>query len=175
MRPPTAYRTTSIFTVALALCSAYLAPFEKPSGPIVRPTLPAPLRAERDHGGHVDAQQWPTRASDVILEAYPLREPYLAALHQGDRIALPHPDGGTIDLVVARVTSMGDRRHLTLTHDGLPSTFTQAHGAFFGTLATTRGVYALEGNEQQAWLTRHAALDQRTNTHALDYRSLPRG
>jgi hypothetical protein len=113
------------------------------------------------------------RGGDVVFEDYPLRDADLAPLHRGDRIELPHPDGGTIDLRVERVESTRDRRHLTLLHDGLSSTFTEARGAFFGTLATPRGVYALEGNAQHSRLTRHALLDQRMNSNVLDYRPLP--
>ena len=115
-----------------------------------------------------------TRGSDVTLEDYPLTETTLSALQRGDRIALPHPDGGTIELRVERAESEHGGRHLMLVQsDGLVSTFTEGHGTFFGTLATRRGVYALEGNSHGSRLTRHSLLDQRMNSHALDYRNVP--
>ena len=113
------------------------------------------------------------RASDVIVDDYPLRESQLAALRLGDRIVLPYPDGGTIELRVARLETSNGRHHLTLWHDGLVSTFTMARGTFFGTLATAQGVYALEGGTHHSALIRHALLDQRINSHALDYRTAP--
>ncbi len=115
-----------------------------------------------------------TRGSDVLLEDYPLTETTLSTLQRGDRIALPHPDGGTIELRVERADAEHGGRHLTLVQsDGLVSTFTESHGAFFGTLATPRGVYALEGSASGSRLTRHTLLDQRMNSHALDYRTIP--
>lgn len=113
------------------------------------------------------------RGSDVVLEDYPLDDAALAALQPGDRVEWPHPDGGTVDLRVERAESANGQRHLLLIHSGLVSTFTQAHGAFLGTLATPRGVYALEGDAHGSRLTRHALLDQRMNAHALDYRPSP--
>ncbi len=115
-----------------------------------------------------------TPSSDVLLEDYPLTETMLSTLQRGDRIVLPHPDGGTIELRVERADAEHGGRHLMLVQsDGLVSTFTESHGTFFGTLATPRGVYALEGNVRGSRLTRHALLDQRINSHALDYRNAP--
>jgi hypothetical protein len=162
-----------VFAVALVGWCALLAPEKKQSDPIVLPAARVTSNFERPHRADAVEKETPTHASDVVVEDYPLREVDLAGLHRGDRIELPHPDGGTIDLVVERVETFGDRRHLVLTHDGLPSTFTETHGAFFGTVATRSGVYALEGGEQRSQLTRHALLDQRMNSNALDYRSLP--
>lgn len=169
-------RTAIAVAAALAGWSVLLAPPEKKRPfPIVRPD--GFVRSHHEQSSrHTDVEtETATHPSDVVVENYPLRDGDLAVLHRGDHIALPHPDGGTIDLVVERVDSFEDRRHLRLTHDALPSTFTEARGAFFGTLATRRGVYALEGNAQRGWLTRHALLDQRTHSNALDYRSLPSG
>ena len=115
------------------------------------------------------------RGADVVFEDYPLNSAELGALRQGDRIVLTHPDGGSIDLHVVRIDSTPQRRHLLLMHGALASTFTESNGTFFGTLATTRGVYALEGNAQRSRLTRHALLDLRMNPHAPDYRSHPPG
>ena len=86
---------------------------------------------------------------------------------------MPNPDGGTIELRVERADAENGGRHLLLVHGGLVSTFTEARGAFFGTVATPRGVYALEGDVRGSRLTRHALLDQRMNNHALDYRYVP--
>ena len=113
------------------------------------------------------------RGRDVVFEDYPLTDGALTNLRRGDRIALPHPDGGTVELRVERADSADGHRHLLLVHDGLVSTFTEARGAFFGTVATPRGVYALEGDARGSRLTRHASLDQRMNSHALDYRNGP--
>ena len=113
------------------------------------------------------------QACDLIVEDYRLREPQLSALRLGDRIRLPHPDGGTIELQVTRLESSNSNNHLTLSYDGLISTFTLARGSFFGTLATTQGVYALEGDAHRSTLIRHALLDQRINSHASDYRTVP--
>jgi hypothetical protein len=115
-----------------------------------------------------------TRGSDVLLEDYPLTETTLSTLQRGDRIELPHPDGGTIELRVERADAEHGGRHLMLVQsDGLVSTFTEGGGAFFGTLATPRGVYALEGGVNGSRLTRHTLLDQRMNSHAPDYRNVP--
>lgn len=115
-----------------------------------------------------------TRGSDVVLEDYPLTETTLSKLQRGDRLALPHPDGGTIELRVERAEAEHGGRHLMLVQsDGLVSTFTESRGAFFGTVATPRGVYALEGGVSGSRLTRHTLLDQRMNSHALDYRTVP--
>ncbi len=121
------------------------------------------------------AQRAEERSSDVVREDYALNEGALTKLRRGDRIALPHPDGGTVELRVARADSADGHRHLLLVNvnDGLVSTFTEARGSFFGTLATPRGVYALEGDARGSRLTRHASLDQRMNSHALDYRNRP--
>ena len=164
-----------VFTAALAGWCALLAPPEKkPSASIVPARRFENSQFEQQpHRANTGERETPAHASDVVVEDYPLRDADLAVLHRGDRIALPHPDGGTIDLVVERVDSFSDRRHLALTHDGLPSTFTEARGAFFGTVATRAGVYALEGNEQRSQLTRHTLLDQRTNANARDYRPSP--
>jgi hypothetical protein len=144
---------------------------------------PAPARTESDHGmipasgaapTHDAETPIETRGSDVLLEDYPLTETTLSTLQRGDRIALPHPDGGTIELRVERADAEHGGRHLKLVQsDGLVSTFTESHGAFFGTLATPRGVYALEGGVNGSRLTRHTLLDQRMNSHALDYRNVP--
>jgi hypothetical protein len=163
-----------VFALALVGWCALLAPPEKkPSVPIVRPDAFESSKIEQPHRVDTVEHETPTHASDVVVEEYPLRDVDLAVLSPGEHIVLPHPDGGTIDLVVERVESLADRRHLSLTYDGLPSTFTETRGEFFGTVATRSGVYALEGNGQRSQLTRHALLDQRTNAHALDYRSLP--
>ncbi len=113
------------------------------------------------------------RGSDVVFEDYPLGDVELALLQPGDQVEWPHPDGGIIELRVERAESANGRRHLVLVHDRLVSTFTEAHGAFLGTLATPRGVFALEGDAQSSRLTRHALLDLRMNAHALDYRQSP--
>ena len=113
------------------------------------------------------------QACDLIVEDYRLREPQLAALRFGDRIVVPHPDGGTIELQVTRLESSNSNNHLTLSYDGLISTFTLARGSFFGTLATAQGVYALEGDAHRSTLIRHALLDQRINSHAPDFRTVP--
>lgn len=130
-------------------------------------------RAASPNAGFQPSSTIDRHASDVVVEAYPLRESQLAALRLADRIELPHPDGGTIELDLTRIESSHGRCHLTLVHDGLISTFTIARGSFFGTLATTRGVYALEGDRYRSTLIRQALLDQRMNSHALDYRPIP--
>ena len=109
----------------------------------------------------------------MVQEDYPLDVTFLSSLQTGDRIALPHPDGGRVELRVERTEAQNGIRHLRLADQGLVSTITEAGGAFFGTLATPRGVYALEGDGRGSRLTRHAALDQRMNSHALDYRHAP--
>ena len=113
----------------------------------------------------------PSRGSDVVPEDYPLRTATVRAWRANDRVEVPDANGGTIDLRVERDASVAGRRHLTLTHDGLVSTFTQSGDRYFGTLATADGVYALDGDEHAGRLTRHAALDQRMNSHATDYRT----
>ncbi len=63
----------------------------------------------------------------MLLEDYPLTETMLSKLQRGDRIALPHPDGGTIELRVERADAEHGGRHLMLVQsDGLVSTFTEA-------------------------------------------------
>jgi hypothetical protein len=164
-----------VFAAALVGWCALLAPPQRKPSALIVPALRLENSQVEQQPHRADTGQRETlrHASDVVVEDYPLRDADLAVLHRGDRIALPHPDGGTIDLVVERVDVFSDRRHLALTHDGLPSTFTEARGAFFGTVATRAGVYALEGNEQRSQLTRHTLLDQRTNPNALDYRPSP--
>ena len=172
-------RTGSVLTLAAAIIGwgVCLAPASKQAPSNAQTSAPLTANAVQPPRAVAGAAALePSRPdSDVVREDYPLSDPDLAALHRGDRIELPHPDGGTIDLWVARVESTADSRHLMLIHEGLPSTFTQSHGAFFGTLATSRGVYALEGNEWRSRLTRHTLLDQRMNSNALDYLSLPSG
>lgn len=146
--------------------------------PLRAPTV---ARRHADHRRNVSsmprrsesASRTNPHASDVIVEAYRLRGSQLATLRIGERIVLPHPDGGTIELQVARLETSNSRNHLTLTYDGLVSTFTMARGSFFGTLATAQGVYALQGDAYRSTLIRHALLDQRINSHALDYRTAP--
>jgi len=166
------------FAAAIIGWSVLLAPTSRPvraiatkSEPLATKTIAAASQRVRHAPPPVSIH----RGSDVVPETYRLRDGQLAALHVGDHVVLPNPDGGVIQLRVERVESTPAGRHLLLTHDGLPSTFTQSHGQFFGTLATAHGVYALEGSERQGWLTRHTQLDQRMNSNALDYRSLPSG
>ncbi len=166
-------------TLAAALIgwAVFLAPFRTNTVTIDRVSI---AQAREDYSAVIATPssrsrlaEFGRRGSDVVFEDYPLGDAELATLQTGDRVELPHPDGGTIDLRVERAESSNGRRHLVLVHDGLVSTFTEAHGAFLGTLATPRGVYALEGDAQSSRLTRHALLDQRMNAHALDYRPSP--
>jgi hypothetical protein len=110
--------------------------------------------------------------SDAPSEPYPLSARRLADLAPGARLRLPDPAGGEIEFVVAAIEWAPPIRRLRLTHDGLPSTFTVKGPAFFGTLATPRGVYALEGHNRATRLVRQATLDQR-NVHASDFRPAP--
>ena len=135
------------------------------------PTAPAPPIESSPSSKPTETV--PTRGSDVILEDYPLRTASIRTWRANDHVELPVPDGRTIDLRVERDTRLDGRRHVTLSHDGLVSTFTQSGDRYFGTLATADGVYALDGDEQSARLTRHALLDQRTNPNAEDYRARP--
>ena len=163
-----------ILLAALVAWTAFLAPV-RTSAIIVQPratpqtdrSLPTPHRSSASRA------RIATRGSDVVQEDYPLDVTFLSSLQTGDRIALPHPDGGRVELRVERTEAQNGIRHLRLADQGLVSTITEAGGAFFGTLATPRGVYALEGDGRGSRLTRHAALDQRMNSHALDYRHAP--
>lgn len=183
MRAPTPRicdgRAPLIFTTALVVWGAILAP--DPRG-ATRTALPTVLLQPVSDTAGTSASMLPPpaakadrRGADVTFESYPLGDRDLATLRLGDRIELPHPDGGTIELTVARSESTPGRRHVMLLHDGLASTFTRARGAFFGTLATPTGVYALEGTQRTSRLTRHALLDQRMSPYAPDYRSTPSG
>ncbi len=163
-----------VLLVALIAWAAFLAPVR------TRAIAGHPLASGETHrtlSGSAEARTAASpdevRGSDVVLEDYPLTDAALSSLRRGDRIALPNPDGGTIELRVERADAENGGRHLLLVHGGLVSTFTEARGAFFGTLATPRGVYALEGDVRSSRLTRHTLLDQRMNNHALDYRYVP--
>jgi hypothetical protein len=167
------------FVAALAVWFVLLAPdaTRVVSPAAAQPRQPATTERavrsdDRSNGRMAGANE---RGADVVFEDYPLNSTELGALRQGDRIVLTHPDGGSIDLHVVRIDSTPQRRHLLLMHGALASTFTESNGTFFGTLATPRGVYALEGNALRSRLTRHALLDLRMNPHAPDYRSYPPG
>jgi hypothetical protein len=168
-------KSALVLLAAFIAWSAFLAPVSTRAIAVQTPAraethwIPAATVTPRHAEGSIE-----TPGSDVLLEDYPLTQMMLSTLQRGDRIALPHPDGGTIELRVERADAEHGGRHLMLVQsDGLVSTFTESHGTFFGTLATPRGVYALEGNVRGSRLTRHALLDQRINSHALDYRNAP--
>jgi len=162
------------FTTALLAWMVALAPTPQPSRVDLptRPSEAAPA-IEPLPFANPPTEDAPTRGSDVIVEDYPVRTAALRAWHANDQVEVPDADGRLVELHVERDSTAGGRRHLTLSHDGLVSTFTQSGDRYFGTLATADGVYALDGDERSARLTRHALLDQRMNPHATDYRARP--
>ena len=163
------------FAVALTGWTVALAPPQRDAFDHAQRIAAAPTEPARPSAATTESTPAfvPVRGADIVLEDYPLRTATLRAWHTDDRVVVPDPDGGRIELHVDRDVTTAGRRHLTLTHDALVSTFTVAGSHYFGTLATVDGVYALDGDDISARLTRQAALDQRINPHALDYRPRP--
>jgi hypothetical protein len=176
MRPSTNHARIGpiVFAAALLGWTVTLAPHHSyPRDVAVRDPIVAPLQRPTPLSLPQRGSRQPTRGSDVVVESYPLRAATLTTWRANDRVQLPDPDGGTVDLRVDRVVLDARARHLMLLHDALVSTFTQSDGHYFGTLATAHGVYALDGDDRMARLTRHALLDQRMVRDVPDYSPPP--
>jgi hypothetical protein len=175
MRPPVFHAHPFAFAIALLGWIVVLAPTppgaDRQARTIDRTSAIEPPQSPPRRTPLTEAS--PTRGGDVVLEDYPLRAATVRRWRANELIEVPDADGVMIALRIERDSNVAGRRHLTLTHDGLVSTFTQSGDRYFGTLATATGVYALDGDDRAGHLTRHALLDQRTNPHATDYRTPP--
>lgn len=91
------------------------------------------------------------------------------------RLRLPHPAGGTLDVVVDGVPRpLPGGRQITVRSDGLPGLVSQRGPRLLITLATARGSYRLESHGGEIALLDQQVLDWRTWQRSEDYRVAPR-
>ncbi len=126
----------------------------------------APDATASDNGASPAEDRLP---ADVTAEAYPLAWQRLKDLQAGDHITLPDPQGGSLTLTVTRVRDRDSHRSIQVHSQGLASTFTVSDTGFYGTLATTRGVYGLQNDGDSSLLIDQRQLEQRWNSHSQDY------
>ncbi len=111
--------------------------------------------------------------SDMHTQRYPLARADIERLAVGDRIELPDPEGGWIDLEVENVRDSDSSRTLRLVSNGLVSTMTIGDMGFFGTVSTPRGVYGIASSGTDSLLIDQRVLERRANPHLSDYEKPP--
>ena len=111
--------------------------------------------------------------ADIQANRYPLDAADLESLVVSGALSLPHPDGGTLDIVLQSTTTQPGSRTLHVLSSGYPGTITQRPNGFFATLATPEGVYTLENRGAGTYLVRHRQLDLRINPALVDYVHAP--
>jgi hypothetical protein len=109
--------------------------------------------------------------ADVTPLAIDFDHHALTRLIEKGQLVLDHPEGG--DLVVSLVSqqTVNGVRTLAVRSDGYPGTITARGNNFFATLATHRGVYAIEHRHGTSQLIDHRQLDLRITRP--DYQHVP--
>lgn len=112
-------------------------------------------------------------SSDIVAIRYPLYAADLETLVSTGSLSLPHPEGGTLNIVLRRNTTKHGSRILHVTTNGYPGTITQRSDGFFATLATPQGIYTLESRGSDTYLVQQRQLDLRINPALRDYVRAP--
>jgi hypothetical protein len=99
--------------------------------------------------------------ADIVPLAYDFDSGALDELASRGSLRLAHPEGGELQVTLISVTTHQRTRTLQVVADGYPGTITQRGASFFATLATERGVYAIEHRQGATALVDQRQLDLR--------------
>ncbi|MCZ6642896.1 MAG: hypothetical protein O7G86_03140 [Gammaproteobacteria bacterium] len=111
--------------------------------------------------------------SDIQANRYPLYAADLESLISSGSLSLPHPEGGTLNIILRTNTTRHGSRILHVSTNGYPGTITQRPNGFFATLATPEGIYTLESRGSETYLVQQRQLDLRINPALKDYVHAP--
>lgn len=109
--------------------------------------------------------------ADVTPLAMAFEVAALDELASQGSLRLAHPEGGELLVTLVDERISNGTRTMAVRSDGYPGVITQRGTSFFATLATHRGVYALEHHHGTTLLIDQRQLDQR-NTQQ-DFQHVP--
>lgn len=135
------------------------------------PAQPRQLPATTSAGHHSAAAFEFRPVADVTAHAIDFDHHSITTLVDEGLLVLDHPEGG--DLVVSLISeqTVNGVRTLAVRSDGYPGTITTSGSNFFATLATERGVYAIEHRQGTSRLIDQRQLDLRITRP--DYQHVP--
>lgn len=116
---------------------------------------------------HTDKPTAAPASTDFALQADIVPLPYdfdpgaLDELASQGSLRLAHPEGGELRVTLISATTHQGTRTLKVVSDGYPGIITQRGASFFATLATNRGVYAIEHRQGATALVDQRQLDLR--------------
>ena len=119
----------------------------------------------------VTAQPHFPHQPDVTPSSIDFDQHSLDTLIRRGQLTLDHPEGGELVLTLEARRVNNGIETLSVRSDGLPGTITTRGNSFFATLATHRGVYAIEHRHGRAQLIDQRQLDLRITRP--DYAHVP--
>jgi len=113
----------------------------------------------------------PATGSDVTATTINFDSDTLTRLINQGQVTVDHPEGGDLVLSLVSKSEQAGIRTLAVRSNNYPGTITARGDSFFATLATQRGVYAIEHRHGVSYLVDQRQLDLRITQP--DYRHVP--
>ena len=164
----------------LALClltSLFAPPGDLPeaaiphtTSPRISDTLPPKARQSVDPAPTLPGK-FPEVATDITASSIDFDHRSLNRLVEVGQVTLDHPEGGDLVLSLVSTARHGAITTLAVSSDGYSGTITAKGDSFFATLATNRGVYAIEHRHGLSLLVDQRQLDLRITQP--DFRHVP--
>lgn len=124
------------------------------------------------HRTDTAAADWtPAAGSDITTSTINFDPRTLSRLINQGHVTVDHPEGGDLVLTLVSASEHAGIRTLAVRSDNYPGTITARGDSFFATLATERGVYAIEHRRGVSYLVDQRQLDLRITQP--DYRHVP--